>query len=103
MAKDAHDVTEVRTAILDVLAVGAPGGDDLLAWLRSEERREQRHGFADAMLAARARQRPRARTCAARTTHERFGGSAGRVFGRRRDGEEGAGRFALQDRASLSY
>jgi hypothetical protein len=48
-------VTEVRTAILDVLADGAPSGDELLAWLRSEEGREQAHGFADGMLAARAR------------------------------------------------
>ena len=54
-AQDARDVTEVRTAILDVLADGAPGGDELLAWLRREEGCEQAHGFADAILAARAR------------------------------------------------
>lgn len=54
-AQDAREVTELRTAILDVLADGAPGGDELLAWLRSEEDREQAHGFANAMLAARAR------------------------------------------------
>jgi hypothetical protein len=54
-ARDPQDVTEVRVAILDVLADDAPGGDELLEWLRGEEGREQPHSFADAMLAARAR------------------------------------------------
>ena len=53
-AQGANDVTEVRTAILDVLADGAPGRNDLLAWLRSEEGREQPYRFENAMLAARA-------------------------------------------------
>ena len=36
-------------------------------------------------------------------TCARFGGAAAWFFRRRRDGEEGAGGVALQDRASLSW